>query len=126
MAAYEIPDGVRRLIAERIDSIPELEAVLLLREYRGREWTATEAGQRLYVSKAVAAHILNVLEERGFFARNGQSYRYGPASTDLETTVEELVQAYSHHLVAVTQLVHAKPSPSVREFADAFRFRKSK
>jgi DNA-binding IclR family transcriptional regulator len=126
MPAYEIPDSVRRLIAERIDSIPELEAVLLLREYGGREWTAAEAGQRLYVSKTVAAHILAVLEERGFLTRNDQSYRYAPVSTDLETTVEELAHAYSHHLVAVTQLVHAKPSPSVREFADAFRFRKGK
>jgi hypothetical protein len=126
MAGDDIPDAVRRLIAERIDSIPELEAVLLLREYRMREWTAADAGVRLYVSKTVAAYILSVLEERGFLACDGQNYRYAPASSELEGTVDELVHAYTQHLVAVTQLVHAKPSASVRQFADAFRLRKGK
>ena len=111
---------------ESIDSIPELEAVLLLREYREREWTAVDAGARLYVSKPVAAHILTVLEERGFLARVGESYRYAPKSGALDATIDALVSAYSQHLVAVTQLVHSKPSASVRQFADAFRLRKDK
>lgn len=123
MAADEIPEAARRLIAERIDSIPELEAVLLLREYRTREWTAAEAGARLYVSRTVAAHILSVLEARGFFSCTGQAYRYAP-SADVESAVDALATAYSNHLVSVTHLVHAKPSASVREFADAFRLRK--
>lgn len=125
MAADEIPEAVRRLILERIDSIPELEAVLLLREYREREWTAAEAGERLYVSRTVAAHILTKLEERGFFSCTSQAYRYAP-SADVESAVDELATVYSNHLVSVTHLVHAKPSASVREFADAFRFRKPK
>lgn len=122
----EIPDDVRRLIADSIDSIPELEAVLLLRECRPRTWTAAQAGERLYVSKTVAAHVLGVLEQRGFFSRDGESFRYAPASPELEATVDALAATYSHHLVAVTQLVHAKPSAGVRHFADAFRFRKGK
>lgn len=124
MASGEITETVKRLIAERIDSIPALEAIVLLREYRDRAWTAPEAGERLYVSKTVAAHVLAVLEGCGFFAYDGTSYRYAPISSDLEATVDELVSAYSRHLVAVTKLVHAKPSASVREFADAFRLRK--
>lgn len=126
MPADEISDDVRRLIAERIDSIPELEAILLLREYQSRTWTAAEAGERLYVSKSVAAHILGVLEQRGFIARDGDGYRYHPGSSELEATIDSLAVAYSHHLVSVTELVHAKPSANVRHFAEAFRFRREK
>lgn len=126
MSAPEIADDVRRMIAESIDSIPELEAILLLREYRSATWTVVQAGERLYVSKAVAAHILAVLETRGFLNRDQQGYRYSPSSKELESTIDRLADAYSHHLVAVTQLVHAKPNASVRHFADAFRFRKEK
>lgn len=122
----DIPDDVRRLIADSVDSIPELEAILLLREYRPRTWTAAQAGERLYVSKTVAAHVLGILQQRGVFAGDGESFRYAPASPELEATIDALAVAYSHHLVAVTQLVHAKPNASVRHFAEAFRFRKEK
>jgi hypothetical protein len=121
MSADQLPPAVRRFIAERIDSIPELEALLLLREYRSRTWTAAEAGERLYVSGTVAAYILAVLEQRGFVSSEGQGYRYTPGSNEQEGTIDALASAYAHHLVPVTELVHAKPSTSVRYFADAFR-----
>ena len=126
MSPPEIPEDVRRVIAESIDSIPELEAILLLREYGSRTWTADEAGERLSVSKPVAAHILAVLVTRGFLTRDQKRYRYAPSSKELESIIDRLAEAYSHHLVAVTQLVHAKPSTSARHFADAFRLRREK
>ena len=49
-----------------------------------------------------------------------------PASPELAQTVEDLAETYAHHLVAVTQLIHSKPGPGVREFAEAFRLRKDK
>jgi len=126
MTSEPIPEAVRRLIAERIDSVPELEALLLFREGGSREWSADEAGKRLYVSTTVAAHVLNVLTERGFFAAADDRYRYDPESPDLAETIDLLAAAYSRHLVEVTHLVHSKPSRNVRDFANAFRFRKPK
>lgn len=121
-----IPDAVRRLIAERIDSVPELEAVLLLRENRDRAWTAEDAGKRLYVSTVVAAHLLHSLAEREFFLEADGTWRYGPASQDLAATVDLLAVTYARHLVAVTHLIHSKPSQNVRDFAEAFRLRRPK
>jgi len=114
MFAEEIPDRVRRLIVDRIDSVPELEALLLFREQRARTLTAAQAGPRLYVSKTVAAQILGALAQRGLLAIDGESFRYAPASPELEASVDALAVAYSHHLVAVTELVHAKPGASAR------------
>jgi hypothetical protein len=124
MADDPISPTVRRLIADRIDSVPELEALLLLRETREREWTAEEAGQRLYVSTAVAGHVLGTLAERDFFVRAGDRYQYAPAWSELAATVDELAQTYARQLVAVTELIHTKPSASLRQFADAFRLRR--
>lgn len=114
MPAEEIPDHVSRLIAERIDSVPQLEALLLFREYRARTWTAAQASARLYVSKTVAAQILGALAQRELLAVDGESFRYAPASPELEASVDALAAAYSHHLVAVTELVHAKTGASAR------------
>jgi hypothetical protein len=126
MSSDEVPDAVKRLIAEHIDTIPELEAILLLRQCRERDWSAAEAGQRLYVSAAVGSHILSVLAERGFLSRQDQRFRYQPATRELESVVDHLAETYARQLVSVTRLVHGKPSASVRQFADAFRFRKEK
>lgn len=121
-----VPDAVRTLIAERIDSIPELEAVLLLRQHRDQSWSVEEAGQRLYVSSTVAGHILAVLCDRGLLARTDLGFQYAPATPELEASVTLLANTYSKHLIAVTNIVHAKPSASVRLFAQAFRLRKEK
>ena len=120
----EIPAAVQRLIAERLDSIPELEAVLLFREDSARAWTAEEAGRRLYVSTPVAAHILSTLGQRGFLVERDDLYRYAPESDELAAAVDQLSVAYRRRLVDVTHMVHSKPSRNVREFADAFRFRR--
>jgi hypothetical protein len=126
MPNEHIPDAVRRLIVDRIDSVPELEAVLLLREHPSREWTADEAGRRLYVSTAVASHVLDVLSDRGFCVRNGDGFRYQPESPALGAGVDQLAEAYARHLVAVTNVIHSKPNRNLRDFVDAFRLRKPK
>jgi hypothetical protein len=56
----------------------------------------------------------------------GERYRYGPASAELAAAVDELAVTYVRHLVQVTNIIHAKPSPGVRQFAEAFRIRKDK
>lgn len=124
MTGDPIPHAVRELIAERLDSVPELEAVLLFRENPARAWTPEDAGTRLYVSTTVAMHVLDTLSARGFFAAAGGGYRYQPESADLAAAVDALADAYRRHLVAITELIHAKPSRHVRDFANAFRLRK--
>jgi hypothetical protein len=119
-----IPPSVRRLIAEYIDTVPELEALLLVREPGDRTWSAEDAGRRLYVSTPVAAHVLSTLAERGFFVATGDAYCYAPASPELAAAVDELAATYARQVVAVTRLIHGKPSASVRQFADAFRLRR--
>jgi len=126
MTGDVIPEVVRQLITDRIDSIPELEAILLLRQYRTRLWSVEDAGKRLYVSPTVAAHVVGILTERGFFARIDEHYQYAPNSPELEAAVDLLAVTYSEHLIAVTNFIHAKPSASVRLFAQAFRLRKDK
>ena len=124
MRGDELPESVKRLITESIDSVPELEAIMLLRDQKAHEWTAAETGARLYVSATMAAYLLSVLSERGFFSHEGDVYRYAPVTPELEASVELLAESYSGALIAVTTAIHSKPSSSVRQFADAFRLRK--
>lgn len=124
MPLRDIPEVVRRLILEFIGSVPELEAVLLLRSERDRNWTPEEAGARLYVSPTMAAHVLAQLEANGFLASAEGRYHYAPRNPDLDAAVSELASAYATNLIAVTHLIHNRPNTSVLQFAEAFRLRK--
>jgi hypothetical protein len=124
MAQPAIPDRVRRLILDAIDSVAELEALLLLRDTGGQSWTPDAASARLYVSRIVAAYSLGALADRGLLQETADGFVYQPVSPALAEDVAALAAAYSQNLIAVTQLIHAKPGPSVQDFARAFRFRK--
>jgi len=124
MATAAIPERARRLILDAIDSVAELEALLLLRDTSGQSWTPDAASARLYVSRIVAAYSLGALADRGLLRETADGFVYQPASPALAEDVAILAAAYSQNLIAVTQLIHAKPGPSVQDFARAFRFRK--
>lgn len=126
-----IPDDVQQFLMQYIDSVAQLEALLLLRADARAEWPTAEVAGRLYVSEREAAPLLQRLHADGFLAAEGDSaprYRYQPASPELAQMVDRLAEVYAKHLVPVTNLIHSKPQPKpkprVQEFADAFKLRK--
>ena len=126
MSPPNVPERARRLILEAIDSVAELEALLLLRETPAQRWSAGAASDRLYVKPSVAEDALAALARHGFLSETDAGFAYEPVSPELAEDVTVLAQAYSTSLVAVTHLIHSKPSPSVQDFARAFRFRKDR
>ncbi len=50
MPIRTIPDDVRRFIQASIDSIAQLEALLIVHEHPGIEWTVSALSERLYIS----------------------------------------------------------------------------
>jgi len=124
--SHDVPEQARRLVLDAIDSVAELEALLLLRDTAGECWSVEAASARLYVNPAVAAEALGALARRGFLAEGPEGFAYEPQSPDMADDVTALAHAYSSSLIAVTHLIHSKPSSSVQDFARAFRFRKDR
>jgi hypothetical protein len=120
-----IPDDVRDFILGHIDSIAELEALLLLRNYAEQDWTIKAVAKRLYVSEAIAAEVLTRLAAGGLCVCGDECYRYHPSTGEQGATIDRLSDAYAQYLIPVTNLVHNKPA-RIQKFADAFRFRRDK
>jgi hypothetical protein len=102
-----------------------LEALLLLRAHPKVDWDVKQTAARLYVSEAEAADILARLCADGFLSCRGEVYSYVCHSSERQDMVDRLAAAYSRHLIQVTNMIHAKPR-RIREFADAFKFRKDR
>jgi predicted ArsR family transcriptional regulator len=120
-----IPDEVRRLIAEHIYSVEQLEVLLLLHRER-REWTADEVSAELVTQRDSVSDRLDDLARRGFLAASAESpphYRYEPGDRARERAVAGLADAYARRRVSVIALIFSKPSETIRSFSDAFRLR---
>jgi hypothetical protein len=120
-----IPPDIRTFILERIESVAELEALLLLRKHEHESWSAARVADRLYVTEPAAMDILARLTTERLCALDGGLYRFAPATANEAGLVHQLADVYSRHLIPVTRIVHSKPA-RIQKFADAFRFRSGK
>jgi len=119
-----ISERVLRFIADRIDTVPELEALLLLWQDPDKRWRVEEIAQRLYVTPDAAASILRALHMRQLAAAEGQSpvYRYSSAWDESGRLMAEVDETYRHNVVRIATFIHSGGSSAVREFARAFDF----
>jgi hypothetical protein len=127
MADPLIPDDVQAFLLNRIDSIAQLEALLLLRTNPTHEWTAETLAKRLYISVQETAVLLERLRADGFLVALPDppgSYQYQPASSALAHMLDRVADLYTAYLIPVTNLIHTKPRTRVQESADAFKLRK--
>jgi hypothetical protein len=119
---------VDRFIAEQIDTVPHLEALLLLWNSRPKAWTVSEMAHALYVHPELAHNILqelllkNLIQETG---TGGNSYAYQSSDTR-DGFMMQLDMTYRRDLIRVTRMIHAKAPSALSEFARAFRFTKEK
>jgi hypothetical protein len=120
---------VAQFIIEQIDSVPQLEALLLLFNSRPKGWSLETMANSLYVRSDMAARILDSLLQCKLIAVD--SHRpdvfFYASEDDYQNRLVEAVDAvYRKEVVRVSSLIHSKGSAGVRDFARAFRIKKDK
>lgn len=124
-----IPLDIKRFILRSIDSVPHLEAILLLRFDTRIEWNAAMMAHNLYISEKRADEILVDLSTSGFASvKRGDTvtYRYNPVSLELEKIMDQLAGIYAKNLIEVTNLIHSKINKQAQNFGDAFKWQNEK
>lgn len=121
---------VDQFILDEIDSVPHLEALLLVWSRRPKRWSTEEMARELYVEPERAAKILQDLVNRSLISMsqetNAAFFFYQPKSSDRDDLFEAVDKNYRAEVVRVSTMIHAKASPAVRDFARAFRFKKER
>ena len=120
-----LPPAVRAFIHSCIESIGQVELLILLRGSE-RVRTAREVASELGVSPAVARRDLETLAARGLLevrVGNETSYRYRPKTEDLARHCDLLAQHYVRSRAAVLGFVATEARLSIKRFADAFKLR---
>jgi hypothetical protein len=122
MAEDAVPERVRDFVLRNIDSVAQLEALLLLRREPNTGWDPRALADRLYISVQQALEVLIALKDRHLVTVSDGLYRY-ECSVGVREIIDNLATIYSRQLIQVTNLVHSKPS-GVQAFAEAFKLRK--
>lgn len=122
-----IDPAVEQFLLASIDTVPHLEALLLIFQSPTTAWTVTELSARIYVSDKQAAGILEDLARRALIVRlepaPAAQYQYGPRSHTQTELLHKVAESYRTQLIQVTRFIHSNASGSVRDFARAFRLR---
>lgn len=117
MSASGIPDDAARMIRDNIDSVEQLEVLLLLQRTAPRTWNGSQVADELRIAAGSAQGRLQDLARRGFLAADDQSYSYRVGPQD--GAVRALAQAYRERRVTVITMIFTRPDPA-RALADAF------
>lgn len=140
MSAEDIPPEVRAFIADHIESVVQLEVLLLLHANPARTWQAADIGRELRIDATWAAEQLVYLTARGILASatsgagsdpassasssSAAVYQYRPRTGELDRAVRGLAAAYADRRVTVINLIFSKPLDKLRSFSDAFKLRR--
>ena len=127
MSNGEITTDIERFIHDNINSIEQLEVLLLVAAPPQKEWSAVEASQKLYRQPDSVATRLEDLRDRGILSVRGETqllYRYVPSASQ-DAVIRGLERAYEVRKDAVIRLIFTRPPDTLRVFSDAFRIRRN-
>ncbi len=122
MTAHSIPDDIKDFIVQHIQSIAQLEALLLLLN-SARGLTLEECASRLYIAAPDCEVALQQLIASKLIKLNDGRFLFRREDEEVARKVKQLAEVYRQQLIPVTNLIHARQE-RVQKFADAFRVRK--
>ena len=123
MPPPEIAEPVRRFITGHLESVAQLEVLLLVRAAPERWWTQDEVARALVTRPPAALGFLSHLHDTGLLERDGERFRYAPAGRT-GAVVDELAACYATRRPTVVGIILAGPDDAVVSLADAFRIRR--
>lgn len=128
MTTQGFPEAVRAFVREYINSVEQLEVLLLLHRTSPREWTAVAVARELRIDPISAARRLAEFQERGLVraraSHDALEFWYEGTSPDKDRAISQLALAYKERRNSVLNLIFSTPTDAVRIFADAFRLRR--
>jgi hypothetical protein len=92
--ARELPRETRRLLAEHVHSVGELELLMLLDGDRTREWRVEEICDALRCPRSWAERRLSAMAGAGLLVAEQGRYKCAPASRELDHALRALERAH--------------------------------
>lgn len=127
MIATDIPAVVQTLIIDHIDSLEQLEILLLLGGPAAGRWTEASLRTKLGLTPARTVEALSALRAKGFLVEHqpGSQWEYAPHTSALDDAVVQLGRIYATQRLDIVTLmcsiaVNRLRNDALRAFAGSF------
>ena len=119
---------VDRFVLDHIDTVPHLEALLLLWNNRPKRWSGEDMAKGLFLAPESAQEILDDLVRQRLIgaAPDELAIYWYESDPNRDRLIASVDATYRRELIRLSRLIHSKPSAAVREFARAFRLKKDR
>jgi hypothetical protein len=120
-----ISADVKQFIISHINSIEQLEILLLLAETR-RAWSVVELADKICTTADSANKRIESLQKAGLVsiaAASPPSYAYQPRTRELGDAVTRLSVEYRERRISIVNFIYSQPIQNIRTISDAFRLR---
>jgi hypothetical protein len=118
--------NIDQFLQDQIDTVPHLEALLLLWNSRPKPWLVEDMAKGLYLAPEATKEILDDLVLKTLIVNVSgacETYYY-ESIPDRDELLAAVDSTYRRELIRISRLIHSKPSAALRAFAKAFRFKK--
>ncbi len=122
-----VPRSVVTFVTDNIETLDQLELLVLAMESPHKWWDATLGGAAIGIGTGAARQALERLASRNLLAISvieDVRYRFQPGSEELRRTVQDFATAWRTDRPAITHIVVKGASPALRNFSNAFRIRR--
>jgi hypothetical protein len=123
----DIGDDLKRFVVENINSVEQLEVLLLLYRAPDRWWTAEQVTAEIRTSLASARKRLDDLCSRNLLdvkLVQDVLFQYRPPNSEVARLVEKLAELYRQRMFGFIDLIYDRRRDAVRDLAEAFRIKK--
>jgi predicted metal-dependent hydrolase len=127
MSNYEISAEVKDFVFQYIDSVEQLEILLLLYSQAPKCWTSQEISDFLRSSPNSVEKRLSTLQAQKTVLESDEKGKYCYQRTEerIEKALRELNESYKVHKYKILEMIFS-PMKKSRDFADAFKLSTTK
>ena len=120
----DIPPDVLKFVLKHIDTLEQLEVLLLVSALPDREWTGDDVYQVVKTNPNLVKKRLEEFTAKGFLVRAGEGYRYAPQNDEIARQIANVASFYKLGRHRLIELIYSPTTEEMRGFSEAFRFRK--
>ena len=127
MPDTSLPPTIETFLRDHVETLQELELLTVLINAPDRWWDAAAVGRLIGADPAATRAALERLASRNLLAITISSevrYRFQPGTPALRHAADAFAEALRTHGLAVYRFVAGTSNRAIRDFADAFRFRR--
>lgn len=127
--AEEISPEIARFVQDKIDSVEQLNVLLLLKLRPDQVWSVADITRELRSTEHSIHQRLEGLYHRQVLARLpelGGKHRFTPISEECRKAIEDLAVLYHTKPYRIMDLIYSRKNDALQEFADAFKLKGEK